>query len=70
MSTSKRERIQNWTIAVTAEKVGRSSTRMAHRITQKPCMLLEKHTSHKNIQITVKASWRERTVAMDEEKEV
>lgn len=33
-------------------------------------MLLEKHTFHKNTQITVKASWRERTVTMDEEKEV
>lgn len=33
-------------------------------------MLLEKHTAHKNTQITVKASWRERTVTMDEEKEV
>lgn len=69
MSNSKRERIQNWTIAVTAEKVGRSSTRMAHRITKKLCMLLEKHTSHKNTQTTVKVSWRERTVTMDEEKE-
>lgn len=58
MSNSKRER------------VGRSSTRMAHRITKKLCMLLEKHTPHKNTQITVKAGWRERTVTMDEEKEV
>lgn len=31
---------------------------------------LEKHTSHKNTQITVEASWREKTVTMDQEKEV
>lgn len=55
---------------MTAEKVGRSSTRMAHRITKKPCMPLKKHTSHKNNQITVKASWRERVVTVDEEKEL
>lgn len=62
-----RDIIQNWTIAVTAEKVARSSTRMAHTVTEKLCMLLEKHTCPKN---TVKASWREKPVTMDEEKEV
>lgn len=58
MSNSKRER------------VGKSFTRMAHRIKKKLCKLLEKHTSHKNTQIIVKESWRERTVTMDEEKKV
>lgn len=44
MSNRNRERIQNWTVYATAGQ-DCSSTRMAHKIKEKLCILLEKHIS-------------------------